>query len=78
MQPASYHLENTWSPDGGPNGRLTFTLVKSVRCAAHGFPPRLYLVDTRHRSQGFCDNAVFLRRNANFLRIRPACRLQGV
>ena len=59
MQPASYHLENTWSPDGGPNGRLTFTLVNLSDAPLTGFR-LVYTSLTRVIDPKACDNAVFL------------------
>lgn len=74
MQPASYHLENTWSPNGGPNGRLTFTLVNLSDAPLAGFR-LVYTSLTRVIDPKACDNAVFLRRNANFHEFAP---LDGV
>lgn len=73
MQPASYHLENTWSPEGGKHGRLTLTLFNFSDAPLTNF--RLaYTTLTRVVDPEACDNAVFVRRNANFheLRHRPA------
>ncbi|MBB3455304.1 hexosaminidase [Rhizobium sp. BK313] len=74
MQPASYHLENTWSPDGGPNGRLTFTLVNLSDAPLTGFR-LVYTSLTRVIDPKACDNAVFLRRNANFHEFAPPAGL---
>ncbi|MDL2400115.1 beta-N-acetylhexosaminidase [Rhizobium mayense] len=74
MQPASYHLENTWSPDGGPNGRLTFTLINLSDAPLTGFS-LVYTSLTRVIDPKACDNAVFLRRNANFHEFAPPAGL---
>ncbi|MDE1995186.1 MAG: beta-N-acetylhexosaminidase, partial [Rhizobiaceae bacterium] len=74
MQPATYHLENTWSPDGGPNGRLTFTLFNLSDEPLADF--RLaYTSLTRVIDPDACDNAVFQRRNANFHEFSPPAGL---
>ena len=74
MQPASYRLESTWSPDGGPNGRFTFTLFNLSDAPLDGFTPRLHLADAGHRPKA-CDNAIFLRRNANYHEFAPPAGL---
>ncbi|MGY5803421.1 beta-N-acetylhexosaminidase [Rhizobium sp. LEGMi12c] len=65
MQPSPYHLENTWSPEGGKHGRLTLTLFNFSDMPLANF--RLaYTTLTRFVDPKICDNAVFVRRNANF------------
>lgn len=74
MQPASYHLEHTWSPEGGPNGRLTFTLINLSDAPLTGFSI-VYTSLTRVIDTKACENAVFLRRNANFHEFAPPAGL---
>ena len=74
MKPASYHLENTWSPDGGKHGRLTLTLFNFSDAPLTNF--RLaYTTLTRVVDPEACDNAVFVRRNANFHEFAPPAGL---
>ncbi|MDL2404811.1 beta-N-acetylhexosaminidase [Rhizobium calliandrae] len=74
MQPASYHLESTWSPDGGPNGRLTFTLINLSDAPLADFR-LVYTSLTRVIDPKACENAAFLRRNANFHEFAPPAGL---
>lgn len=70
MQSSSYHLENTWSPEGGKHGRLTLTLFNFSDAPLSNF--RLaYTTLTRLVDPQACDNAVFVRRNANFHEFAP-------
>lgn len=65
MQPASYRLESTWQPDGGPNGRFIFTLFNLSDEAITNF--RLaYTSLTRVVDTEACRNAKFLKRDGNF------------
>lgn len=74
MQPSSYHLENTWSPEGGKHGRLTLTLFNFSDATLENF--RLaYTTLTRLVDPQACDNAVFVRRNANFHEFAPPAGL---
>ncbi|MGZ9723310.1 beta-N-acetylhexosaminidase [Rhizobium miluonense] len=74
MQPASYHLENTWSPEGGKHGRLTLTLFNFSDAPLSNF--RLaYTTLTRFIDPKICENAVFVRRNANFHEFAPPAGL---
>lgn len=70
METASYRLESTWQPDGGPNGRFTFTLFNLSDAPLSGFK-LVYTSLTRVIDRAACDNAVFLRRNANFHEFAP-------
>ena len=70
MQPTSYRLESTWNPNGGPNGRFTFTLVNLSDAPLSGFS-LVYTSLTRVIDPKACENAVFLRRNANFHEFAP-------
>ncbi|MGO4566025.1 beta-N-acetylhexosaminidase [Rhizobium sp. 2YAF20] len=70
MQPASYRLESTWQPDGGPNGRFTFMVFNLSDTPLSGF--RLaYTSLTRVIDPMACGNATFLRRDANFHEFAP-------
>ncbi|SCB38337.1 beta-N-acetylhexosaminidase [Rhizobium hainanense] len=74
MQPSPYHLENTWSPEGGKHGRLTLTLFNFSDSPLANF--RLaYTTLTRFVDPKICDNAVFVRRNANFHEFAPPAGL---
>ncbi|MDM9627963.1 beta-N-acetylhexosaminidase [Rhizobium sp. S152] len=70
METASYRLESTWQPDGGPNGRFTFTLFNLSDAPLSGFK-LVYTSLTRVIDRAACENAVFLRRNANFHEFAP-------
>jgi len=67
MEPTIYRLESTWQADGGPNGRFTFTLFNLSDAPIADFNTSL----TRVIDQKACDNATFLRRNANFHEFAP-------
>lgn len=70
MQPSPYRLEANWQRDGGPHGRFTFTLFNLSESALSGFR-LVYTSLTRVIDPEACDNAVFLRRNANFHEFAP-------
>ncbi|MEY9627619.1 beta-N-acetylhexosaminidase [Sinorhizobium fredii] len=70
MQPVSYRLESAWQPDGGPNGRFTFSLFNLSGRPLGGFR-LVYTSLTRVIDPAGCENAVFLRRNANFHEFAP-------
>ncbi|MCA1440068.1 beta-N-acetylhexosaminidase [Ensifer sp. IC4062] len=70
MQLASYRLESAWQPDGGPFGRFTFTLVNLSDDPLSDFR-LVYTSLTRVIDAAACENAVFLRRNANFHEFAP-------
>ena len=59
MQPASYRLESTWQPDGGPHGRFTFNLFNLSDTALADFTI-VYTSLTRVIDKTACDNAVFV------------------
>src|SRR6478735_2822911 len=67
---AAYRLETTWNPEGGPNGRFTFSLFNLSDEALSGFS-LVYTSLTRVIDPKACENAVFLRRNANFHEFAP-------
>jgi hexosaminidase len=70
MQPVSYRLESTWEPDGGPNGRFTFTLFNLSDIPLSSFQ-LAYTSLTRVIDAKACGNATFLRRDANFHEFAP-------
>lgn len=70
MQPVPYRLECAWQPDGGANGRFTFTLFNLSQAPLSGFR-LVYTSLTRVTAANACENAVFLRRNANFHEFAP-------
>lgn len=70
METASYRLESAWQPDGGPNGRFTFTLFNLSDAPVAGFK-LVYTSLTRVIDKTACENATFLRRNANFHEFAP-------
>ncbi len=74
MYPASYHLENTWSPEGGKHGRLTLTLFNFSGVPLSNFR-LVYTTLTRFIDPKICENAVFVRRNANFHEFAPPAGL---
>ncbi|OCJ13047.1 beta-N-acetylhexosaminidase [Rhizobium sp. AC44/96] len=71
---AAYRLETTWNPEGGPNGRFTFSLFNLSDEALTGFK-LVYTSLTRVIDPKACENAVFLRRNANFHEFAPPAGL---
>ncbi|EPE94671.1 beta-N-acetylhexosaminidase [Rhizobium grahamii] len=70
MSLAPYRLESSWQPDGGPNGRFTFSLFNLSRETLFGFK-LVYTSLTRVIDAKACENATFLRRNANFHEFAP-------
>ncbi|MQW88823.1 beta-N-acetylhexosaminidase [Sinorhizobium saheli] len=70
MQPVSYRLESAWQPEGGPKGRLTFVLFNLSELPLSGFR-LVYTSLTRVVDPAACQNATFLRRNANFHEFAP-------
>ncbi|TCU20050.1 beta-N-acetylhexosaminidase [Rhizobium sullae] len=74
MKPVYYRLENSWTPDGGPNGRFTFTLFNFCESPLSGFR-LVYTSLTRVSDPEACENARFLRRNANFHEFSPPAGL---
>src|SRR6478735_4153682 len=71
---AAYRLETTWNPEGGPNGRFTFSLFNLSDEALTGFK-LVYTSLTRVIDPKACENAVFQRRNANFHEFAPPAGL---
>ncbi|KQW56743.1 MULTISPECIES: beta-N-acetylhexosaminidase [unclassified Ensifer] len=74
MAPVSYRLEASWQPDGGAFGRFTFTLFNFSATPLTGFR-LVYTSLTRVIVPEACDNATFLRRNANFHEFAPPAGL---
>ena len=70
METSPYRLETTWQRDGGPHGRFTFTLFNLSDFALSDFR-LVYTSLTRVIDPEACENAVFLRRNANFHEFAP-------
>ncbi|WP_455274764.1 beta-N-acetylhexosaminidase [Rhizobium herbae] len=70
MQSASYRLENAWNPQGDPHGRFTFNLFNLSDAAIEGFTI-VYTSLTRVIDKTACDNAVFVKRNANYHEFAP-------
>jgi hexosaminidase len=70
MDTVPYRLESSWQPDGGPNGRFTFTLFNLSNAPLADFKI-VYTSLTRVIDQKACENATFLRRNANFHEFAP-------
>ncbi|QFI70136.1 beta-N-acetylhexosaminidase [Sinorhizobium alkalisoli] len=70
MQPVSYRLESAWQPEGGANGRFTFTFFNLSEAPLSGFR-LVYTSLTRVIDPSACENAIFLRRNANFHEFAP-------
>jgi len=70
MSLAPYRLESSWQPDGGPNGRFTFSLFNLSEERLFGFT-LAYTSLTRVIDPKACENATFLRRNANFHEFAP-------
>ncbi|OLP60930.1 beta-N-acetylhexosaminidase [Xaviernesmea oryzae] len=70
MASAPYRLEASWSAEGGEHGAFTFTFTNLSQAPLSGFKlayTSLYRVIIPEA----CDNAVFLRRNANFHQYAP-------
>lgn len=70
MKPASYRLESAWHPEGGPNGRFTFSLFNLSDAPIDGFT-LVYTSLTRVIDKAACDNAVFVKRDANYHEFAP-------
>ncbi|KQV65336.1 beta-N-acetylhexosaminidase [Rhizobium sp. Root1220] len=70
MKTVSYRLESKWHPEGGPNGRFTFILFNLSGAPLSGFR-LVYTSLTRVNDPKACENATFLRRNANFHEFEP-------
>ncbi|OWW04542.1 beta-N-acetylhexosaminidase [Rhizobium sp. R72] len=70
MTLAPYRLEGSWQPDGGANGRFTFCLFNLSDVMLTGFT-LAYTSLTRVIDAQACENATFLRRNANFHEFAP-------
>jgi len=70
MQSASYRLESAWQPDGGPHGRFTFSLFNLSDRPVENFTI-VYTSLTRVIDQKACENATFVKRDANYHEIAP-------
>lgn len=70
MLPVLYRLRSAWQPDGGPFGRFTFSLFNLSGGPLSAFR-LVYTSLTRVIDRAACENAVFLRRNANFHEFAP-------
>ena len=70
MLPVLYRLESAWQPDGGPFGRFTFSLFNLSGGPLSAFR-LVYTSLTRVIDGAACENAIFLRRNANFHEFAP-------
>ncbi len=71
MPTPSYRLENTWHPgDGAGNGRFTFTLVNLGPEPVEDFRI-VYTSMTRVVDPAACENAVLLKRDANYHAFAP-------
>lgn len=73
MADAVFRLENSWEPvEGDLCGRFVFTLVNLSENAISGFKlAYTSLTRIKDSEEARCDNAVFLRRNANFHQYAP-------
>lgn len=71
MTEIAFRLENSWQPiEGDPGGGFVFTLVNLSDQPIQDFK-LAYTTLTRVKSNPVCDNAVFLKRNANFHQFAP-------
>ncbi len=70
MQKATYRLESAWQPDGGPNGRFTFSLFNLSESTIESFTI-VYTSLTRVIDQNACENATFVKRDANYHEFAP-------
>ncbi|WP_026791057.1 beta-N-acetylhexosaminidase [Pleomorphomonas oryzae] len=71
MTKASFRLENTWRPlANDPAGALDFTLINLSDAPIRDFK-LAYTTLTRVKEPGVFDNAVLLKRNANFHQFAP-------
>lgn len=73
MADADFRLENAWEPvDGDDCGRFVFTLVNLSDDPIQGFKlAYTSLTRIKDSEEPHCENAVFLRRNANFHQFAP-------
>ncbi len=70
MQSASYRLENAWQPAGGPHGRFTFSLFNLSTRPIEDFTIA-YTSLTRVIDPKACENASFVKRDANYHEFAP-------
>jgi len=70
MQSASYRLESAWQPHGGPHGRFTFSLFNLSDRSIENFTI-VYTSLTRVIDQKACENATFVKRDANYHEFAP-------
>jgi len=70
MQSASYRLESAWQPHGGPHGRFTFSLFNLSDRPVENFTI-VYTSLTRVIDQKACENATFVKRDANYHEFAP-------
>ncbi|WP_341486311.1 family 20 glycosylhydrolase [Pararhizobium sp. A13] len=70
MQSAPYRLESAWQPDGGPHGRFTFSLFNLCDRPVENFTI-VYTSLTRVIDQKACENATFVKRDANYHEFAP-------
>ncbi|OQP84786.1 beta-N-acetylhexosaminidase [Rhizobium rhizosphaerae] len=70
MASAPYRLDASWSAEGGTHGAFTFTFTNLSDAPLSGFK-LAYTSLYRVIEPEACDNAVFLRRNANFHQYAP-------
>ncbi|MGF9694464.1 family 20 glycosylhydrolase [Rhizobium sp. 0TCS1.26] len=77
MANAEYRLENAWEPvDGDPCGRFVFTLINLSDAPLSGFKlAYTSLTRIKDSEEPHCENATFLRRNANFHQYEPPAGL---
>lgn len=73
MTVTSYRLENAWEPvDGDPCGRFVFNLVNLSDAPLSGFKlAYTSLTRIKDSEAPSCENATFVRRNANFHQYSP-------
>lgn len=71
MTEIAFRLENSWHPiEGDQGGGFVFTLVNLSDQPIENFK-LAYTTLTRVKQSPVCDNAVFLKRNANFHQFAP-------
>ncbi len=71
MLDVEFRLENSWHPiEGDQGGRFVFTLVNLSDRPLQDFK-LAYTTLTRVKQDPLCENAVFLKRNANFHQFSP-------
>ncbi|MGI0528260.1 beta-N-acetylhexosaminidase [Rhizobium giardinii] len=70
MHTASYRLESAWQPHGGPHGRFNFCLFNLSESTIEDFTI-VYTSLTRVIDQDACENATFVRRDANYHEFAP-------